>query len=109
MKVSDISKLLRVTPPTVTQILKGLEADGLVEREIDPTDRRVAFIKLTKKGELVTVKAREASLADFEGLVEYLGEERSNQLADLLTDVFAYFHEREASLHQAQWSGDKIL
>src|SRR6266487_5483779 len=57
MKVSDISKLLHVTSPTVTQLIKGLEANGLVERNIDPTDRRAVGIKLTEKGEMVTQQA----------------------------------------------------
>ncbi|MDV2887982.1 MarR family transcriptional regulator, partial [Alkalihalophilus pseudofirmus] len=32
MKVSEISQLLKVTPPTVTQIINTLEKDGLIER-----------------------------------------------------------------------------
>jgi len=102
MKVSDISKLLHVTSPTVTQLIKGLEANGLVERNIDPTDRRAVGIKLTQKGEMVTKKARDTFLASFHGLVEYLGEEQSNQLVELLSKVFVYFNEKEASLNQSQ-------
>jgi DNA-binding MarR family transcriptional regulator len=102
MKVSDISKLLHVTSPTITQLIKGLEANGLVERNIDPTDRRAVGIKLTEKGEMVTKKARDTFLASFHGLVEYLGEEQSNQLAELLSKVFVYFNEKEASLNQSQ-------
>jgi DNA-binding MarR family transcriptional regulator len=90
MKVSDISKLLHVTSPTITQLI------------IDPTDRRAVGIKLTEKGEIVTKKARDAFLASFHGLVEYLGEEQSNQLAELLSKVFVYFNEKEASLNQSQ-------
>ena len=35
MKVSEISKLLHVTSPTITQLIKGLEANGLIERNND--------------------------------------------------------------------------
>src|SRR5216683_6835355 len=101
IKVSEISKLLHVTSPTVTQLIKGLEANGLVERNIDPTDRRAVGIKLTQKGEMVTKKARDTFLASFHGLVEYLGEEQSNQLVELLSKVFVYFNEKEASLNQS--------
>src|SRR5260221_8961543 len=87
MKVSDISKLLHVTSPTVSRLLRDHFAVG---------------IKLTEKGEMVTKKARDAFLASFHGLVEYLGEEQSNQLAELLSKVFVYFNEKEASLHQSQ-------
>jgi len=88
MKVSEISKQLHVTSPTITQLLKGLEADGLIERRIDPTDRRTVGITLTKKGERVTQQAAEAFSASLNGLIEYLGEEESDQLAELLSKVF---------------------
>jgi DNA-binding MarR family transcriptional regulator len=109
MKVSEISKFMHVTSPTVTQLIKGLEANGLVERHIDPTDRRAVRVQLTQRGEIVSQKAGDALLSSFSGLIEYLGEERSNQLAELLSEAFVYFAEREANLHQSQWSGDEIL
>jgi DNA-binding MarR family transcriptional regulator len=109
MKVSEISKFMHVTSPSVTQLIKGLEANGLVERHIDPIDRRAVRVQLTQRGEVVSQKAGDALLTSFSGLIEYLGEERSNQLAELLAEAFVYFAEREANLHQSQWSGDEIL
>jgi DNA-binding MarR family transcriptional regulator len=87
-------------------LLKGLEANGLIERRIDPTDRRAVGITLTKKGEMVTQQAAEAFTASFEGLMEYLGEEQSNQLAELLSRVFRYFKENAASANNPAWNGD---
>ena len=107
IKVSEISKCLHVTPPTITQLLKGLEANGLIERHIDPTDRRAVGIKLTEKGETVAQKAAEAFSASLHGLIEYLGEERSNQLAELLSDVFRYYNEKAASVLHSPWNGDE--
>ena len=107
MKVSEISKLLHVTSPTITQLLKGLEAHGLVERRIDPTDRRAVGITLTEKGELVTQKAADAFSDSFNGLIAYMGEEQGNQLAELLSSAFRYFSEKEASLYHSQWNGDE--
>ena len=37
----------RVQPPTITRIVARLEEGGLVTREIDPSDRRVARIRLS--------------------------------------------------------------
>ena len=109
MKVSEISKQLHVTSPTITQLLKGLEADGLIERRIDPTDRRAVGITLTKKGERVTQQAAEAFSASLNGLIEYLGEEESDQLAELLSKVFHYYNEKAASGNHSYWSGDKEI
>jgi MarR family transcriptional regulator, organic hydroperoxide resistance regulator len=44
-----------LTPATVTQMLDGLEADGLVERERSKVDRRVVHNRLTDKGREVQV------------------------------------------------------
>jgi DNA-binding MarR family transcriptional regulator len=107
MKVSEISKLLHVTSPTITQLLKGLEANGLIERNIDPTDRRAVGITLTEQGEMVTQQAAAAFTASLHGLIEYLGEEQSDQLAELLTKVFHYYNEKAASLNHSYWNGDE--
>lgn len=107
MKVSEISKSLHVTSPTITQLIKSLQAQGLVERSIDPADRRVVYIKLTEKGNNITREAADAFLSSLNGLIAYLGEEQSNQLAELLTKVFTYFSEKEENFSQSQRSGDE--
>lgn len=107
MKVSEISKRLHVTSPTVTQLLKGLEANELIERKIDPIDRRAVGVKLTEKGEMVVQQAMDAFSDSMRGLIDYLGEEQSNQFADLLSKAFHYFNEREANRYASLWNGDK--
>src|SRR5437588_4266527 len=97
IKVSEISKRLHVTSPTVTQLIKGLEASGLIERNIDPEDRRSVGIKLTEKGEMITQQAAAAFEESVNGLIEYLGEEQSNQLAELLLKAFRYYDEKAVS------------
>ncbi|MFM1651059.1 MarR family winged helix-turn-helix transcriptional regulator [Brevibacillus sp. B_LB10_24] len=105
--VSTISSMLHVTSPTVTQLIKGLEAKGLVERNIDKEDRRAVRITLTDAGETVTKQAFKEFSDSFNGLVEYLGEEQSKQLANLLDQVFQYFDERKKSWEQSQSKGDE--
>jgi DNA-binding MarR family transcriptional regulator len=107
MKVSEISKRLRVTSPTITQIIKSLEAKGLVERASDPIDRRAVGIALTEKGDHVAQEAADAFVSRFEGLIEYMGEESSEQLAALLSEAFRYFSERAAIENQSLWNGDE--
>jgi DNA-binding MarR family transcriptional regulator len=94
MKISEISQFLQVTPPTITQIINVLEKDGLVERTIDPEDRRAVKIKLTPEGLKVTAKARLAFSETFLGLIDFLGEEESEQLANLLSKVQQYFNQQ---------------
>ena len=49
----DIAKRLRIEGPTMTRMLDTLEADGLVERLPDPSDRRTKQLRLTAEGERV--------------------------------------------------------
>ena len=107
--VSEISKILRVTSPTVTQILKKLEANGFVERHADDTDRRVVRITLTEKGQDVAQQAREEFRTSLDGLIDYLGEEQSTQLADLLSKVTHYYHEKAANDQYMDWNREEHI
>jgi DNA-binding MarR family transcriptional regulator len=110
LKVSELSKHLHVTAPTTTQLIKSLEANGLVERQIDHSDRRVVYTRLTEKGEAVAQQAMEDLSATFSGLIDYLGEERSNAFADLLVQVFNYFHQKEkCEAYHEPGNGDENL
>ena len=95
LMVSELSQYLHVTSPTVTQLVNSLKKSGLVERNMDLVDRRAVRIKLTEKGEEVAKKANDGFTASFTGLIAYLGEDQSNQLAELLSKSFEYFQEKE--------------
>ena len=101
MNVSEISKYLHVTSPSITQLLKSLEANDLVERSIDPADRRSIEVRLTEKGEMVIRQAWQGFSASLRGLIEYLGEEQSNQLAELLSKAFRYFNEKTDKMNHS--------
>jgi DNA-binding MarR family transcriptional regulator len=91
--VSDISKLLKVTSPTVTQMVNSLIAQGYAVRTTDVQDRRISDITLTDKGvqlaEMAVAKSRET----FQGMIDHLGKERSEILSELLNGVYEYFEQ----------------
>ncbi|MBS1843723.1 MAG: MarR family transcriptional regulator [Actinobacteria bacterium] len=49
--VSDLAQALRVRPQSMAQTVGDLEAEGMVERSPDPTDRRRALVSLTDAGQ----------------------------------------------------------
>jgi DNA-binding MarR family transcriptional regulator len=51
LKPSELADHAGVTRATMTGMLDGLAAQGLVERKHDPEDRRALFITLTPEGE----------------------------------------------------------
>lgn len=48
----------RVTPPSVTRMVASLEQLGLVRREADPVDRRIAHVSLTAEGRRTVQRTR---------------------------------------------------
>ncbi len=67
---SDLAAQLAVRPPTVTAVVDGLVARGLIERRHDETDRRRVDHALTPAGATVL---READAAVHERLHEISG------------------------------------
>jgi DNA-binding MarR family transcriptional regulator len=51
LRGGDLADRLGVEPPTVTKMLRRLQACGLVERRADPEDARSQRVFLTRKGE----------------------------------------------------------
>ncbi|WP_112179164.1 MULTISPECIES: MarR family winged helix-turn-helix transcriptional regulator [Paraliobacillus] len=93
--VSDISKFLRVTSPTVTQIINRLDESGLVERQINKEDRRSIKVTLTDEGDVITEQAAEKYAASINGLIEFLGDDQSEQLIKLMDKVFLYYNDKK--------------
>src|ERR1700704_6005236 len=50
LTVGDLAKAEHVSSPMITKIAKGLEEEGLVTRTVDPTDKRVTQLAITKEG-----------------------------------------------------------
>src|SRR5690606_40868106 len=47
---NEISRELSVSRTNITNLIDGLERDGLVERVPNPADRRVSYARLTEDG-----------------------------------------------------------
>ncbi len=106
MKISDISKHMHVTMPTITQLLKGLETNGLIERKKDPDDKRSFGIQMTTKGTEAAQQAEKVFVMGFQRLTDYLGEEQSLQLAELMLKASIYFQKWDMCGHTVQHDGD---
>lgn len=53
LRMTDIADRLSVVPRTVTDLVDGVEAAGLVARRPDPDDRRSSLVVLTADGRLL--------------------------------------------------------
>jgi DNA-binding MarR family transcriptional regulator len=57
----------QVRPPTVTRTVRALEAAGLVVREADGADRRVAWVRATPAGRRVMEEGRRRRVGSLAG------------------------------------------
>jgi DNA-binding MarR family transcriptional regulator len=68
LRMGEISSRLMVTTGNITGLTDELEADGLVERTIDPHSRRAYLVRMTPKGRnafRAAAKANEGWIEEF--------------------------------------------
>jgi DNA-binding MarR family transcriptional regulator len=95
LMVSEISDRLKIARPTVTQLVNSLQRKGFLEKKTDEHDGRVVRIHLSEKGKAMAKKGAKEFYRLFKGLAEHLGAEKSDELADMLAEVFDYFEKTQ--------------
>jgi DNA-binding MarR family transcriptional regulator len=93
LKMSELSQRMMVTGGNVTGITDGLEKEGLVVREVDPSDRRVFRVKLTAEGQKqfrrMAAEHEQWIIALFDGT----SMKHKNQLVELLGELKSHISE----------------
>ena len=80
LRLGELTRRSRLSKQTMTELIRRLERDGLVERRADPTDGRAALIFLTARSRAFEPVAAEV-LAEFDEQVRRtLGDERADEL-----------------------------
>lgn len=82
----DLQKILCVSKPAVSQMLKALEAQGYITREINPENRRKLDVILTGSGRDVLGEAIDHYKDTFKRIIEAFGEDKTRQLITLFTE-----------------------
>ena len=80
----DLAEHLKVTPPSVSGIIKKLIKLGYVTKEQSPDDGRVYFLSLTGKGRRFNQLHGEVHQVLAQRIVQNLSGEEIEELADLL-------------------------
>ena len=88
---TELSRLQLVTKNTISSLLRSLEDQGLIERTLDPNDRRQFQISLTDEGrELIRISTPEH--------VAYLNQLAGDLTPDEITQLDELLHKLRASL-----------
>lgn len=73
--------------PSLTRILRSMEADGLVSRQSAAQDRRQTLVSITDKGRSLITSHRNRNSEILSKLEAEFGSEKLNALLDLLGDL----------------------
>jgi DNA-binding MarR family transcriptional regulator len=90
--LGELAAAEQVRPPTMTKIVRGLEEEGLVRRDPDPQDGRVARVRATAKGNRVLQQARRRRIANLAERLAHLDAaelRRVEEAAQLVEKVLA--------------------
>ncbi len=94
--LGDLAAAEQVRPPTMTRLVRALEAEGLVRRERDPADGRVVRVRATPKGETLLSEGRTRRvrrLAESIGRLtasERASLRRATEILDKVASALAY-------------------
>lgn len=87
VKVSELAKSIRATMPGVSRMLSSLEDKGIIERRIDPSDRRNTLVYITKDG-ADKIKGYVQRLDTYLDVVfERFGEENVAKIMELMSQI----------------------
>jgi DNA-binding MarR family transcriptional regulator len=84
MRLSDLSEHLHIAARSTTEVVDGLQAKGLVERQPDPNDRRATLVALTEGGHQVGEAIRAARGSDAERVFDRLSATDRAELTRIL-------------------------
>src|SRR6185436_10691429 len=84
LSLSSLSERIRAQNSTVTGIIDRMEREGLVSRERSTSDRRVVYIRLTKKGADLAKTIAVEPMEIFRGVLAALSREDVRDLLRIL-------------------------
>lgn len=75
MRLSDLARVEQVRPPTMTKVVAGLEACGLVKRRGDAEDGRAVRLEATARGAKLLREGRRRRVSRLAGRLQDLSAE----------------------------------
>ncbi|WP_353118998.1 MarR family transcriptional regulator [Nitratidesulfovibrio sp.] len=91
----DLAALLRVQPPSLSELLDKLSRDGSIERRRHEEDQRMSSVFLTEKGRAMVDEVRQARKDAAETTLAGLTAEEQENLSALLDKLIASLEARD--------------
>lgn len=90
---TQVVKELGTTLSAVSKLMKNLEEKQLIERISSSKDRRVAYIRLTVKGERLLLLERERRDKIMNKVIKRVGDEKIKVLIQTMHEMYEYLNQ----------------
>ena len=86
----ELCELLDLRPSSLSEMLSRAEADGLITRSVDESDRRVQRVSLSPKGQRIVTEMETARSLDAQKKTACLSEAEKQQFVELCGRLSAH-------------------
>ena len=90
---SRLAQELGVRGPTLTELVDGLEADGLVRRSPSPDDRRITVLSATPRGEKIFQRIHNGVVKEWRQILAKVPAARKRAWTEMLREIRALAQE----------------
>lgn len=89
ISLNELAEMLNLDNSTMSRTVNNLVNDKLVERELDPKDRRCVTIKLTEDGKKIFENIEESMGIYFQKITQSIPKDKVNQVIESLELLLA--------------------
>jgi len=94
MRPTDLAGEMQLSKQAVNDLLRDLERQGYIRRDVDPADRRSRLIRLTAKGMKLEDTVRLAARDAEQQLERELGRDRFHSFREALVEAARILNDR---------------
>ena len=82
--IKQLAAIMEQNTSTLSRVIDGMVNAGLVERQVDPADRRAVILRLTEKGQGIAETIKQQFTILCQQVFHYLPEEKHTMLIESL-------------------------
>lgn len=93
VRVTELSNMLKASKPATSKMLNSMEEKNYIIRITDKKDRRMVYVNLTEKGNMVFEETKQSFSQYTKHLLNELGEEDTKELIRIFKKLYQIFSE----------------
>jgi len=94
--MSEIARYLHVTPPSATDMIEKLVHEKYLSRQVDPSDRRIVRIVISKKGTLALERTLKHRFTAMRNVIRRLSPKEQADFVRILSKITNHNNTRKS-------------